>query len=418
MFDFALRVLFLVPLTVLPTQGFTTTDETKLRGDIFTGYDYEVRPEDVTHVLLDFSPTSLSKIDIKSGTMEISGWWTLNWNDTRLTWNPASYDNIEETHVFQHEVWTPTIIVYNSVDNLSALNEHTIPLRISPTGHIVWSPPGILKVSCSTDITYFPFDTQTCAIQVTTFGYSISQLQINEGQVDMTFYTPNGEWILERVYTETEHAAYSYLNYQFVFKRKPSYYGLNLLLPVIMCWLLSVFIFLLPAESGEKMGYSLTVLLAFVVLMTLLADTMPTTADHVSLLEVYIILVLSFCGLSVGYSIISLALYFHQEDVPVPLWLTRFTLWVNRRALRSQPNKVGAEAGGDQGLQVQDLDKVPPTKGKWSEAQSPPGAEGGEVGEMTWKKAALAMDSVVFKAYFVVTTLFTIIFLGVMGSFY
>ena len=37
-----------------------------------------------------------------------------SWNDTRLTWVPANYDSIDETHVYQDFVWTPPIIVYNS----------------------------------------------------------------------------------------------------------------------------------------------------------------------------------------------------------------------------------------------------------------------------------------------------------------
>ncbi|KAL8620847.1 hypothetical protein ACOMHN_047018 [Nucella lapillus] len=297
------------------------------------------------------------------------------------------------------------VLSSNRIDNLSALNEQTIPLRISSTGSIMWTPPGILTVNCETDITYFPFDTQTCGILITTFGYTLQELSVVPVQGDLGFYSPNGEWVLERTYTGSKPDVYSFVSYQFQFKRKPAYYGLNLVLPVVMLWLLSVFIFMLPAESGEKMGYSLTVLLAFVVLMTLLADTMPTTTDHVSYLEVYIILVLSFCGMSVGYSIISLALYFHQDDVPVPRWLTSFTVSVRKKSFRTHPIPDNS---------IQDLDNVMPEEGKWGKKVSSP-AEKPEV-KVLWKQAALAMDSVVLKVYFTVTFLFTIIFLSVMGA--
>ena len=70
----------------------------------------------------------------------------------------------------------------------------------------------------------------------------------------------------------------------FKFKRKPDFYALNMILPVLLLAVMAVFVFMLPAESGEKIGFSLTVLLAFVVLMTILGDKMPSTADHTSLL--------------------------------------------------------------------------------------------------------------------------------------
>ena len=72
--------------------------------------------------------------------------------------------------------------------------------------------------------------------------------------------------------------------FYFQLKRKPLFYGLNYLLPVIVTAALTVFVFLLPAESGEKIGYCLTVLLAFMVILTLIAADLPTTAANTSLL--------------------------------------------------------------------------------------------------------------------------------------
>ena len=54
----------------------------------------------------------------------------------------------------------------SSVKDLSAIDEDTIPLRLLSTGRLEWSPPSILTVSCGTDITYFPFDIQTCRISM------------------------------------------------------------------------------------------------------------------------------------------------------------------------------------------------------------------------------------------------------------
>jgi len=62
------------------------------------------------------------------------------------------------------------------------------------------------------------------------------------------------------------------------------YHWVNILIPVVMNGFLIILVFKLPADSGEKMGYSLTCLLAYVVLLTLLAADMPTSALYTSVL--------------------------------------------------------------------------------------------------------------------------------------
>lgn len=46
--------------------------------------------------------------------------------------------------------------------------DSTYPVNyvVSHTGHVLQVPPGILKLSCKIDITYFPFDDQMCHLKV------------------------------------------------------------------------------------------------------------------------------------------------------------------------------------------------------------------------------------------------------------
>jgi hypothetical protein len=48
-------------------------------------------------------------------------------------------------------------------------------------------------------------------------------------------------------------------------KRQPMFFVLNLILPVCLMSILNIFVFLLPADSGERVGYAITVLLAIAV---------------------------------------------------------------------------------------------------------------------------------------------------------
>ncbi|KAK7507969.1 hypothetical protein BaRGS_00000934, partial [Batillaria attramentaria] len=151
------------------------------------------------------------------------------WTDSRLTWTPSSYGTITDTFLFEDDVWSPVLVVVDS-----------------------------------------------------TFGYTAQELVIASGGIDLTYYSSNGEWTLKDTWTETETGTYSTVKYWFKFKRKPDYYGLNLILPVIMLSVLSVLIFVLPAESGEMMGFSVTLLLTFIVFVQVLASMIPTTSESTS----------------------------------------------------------------------------------------------------------------------------------------
>ena len=61
-------------------------------------------------------------------------------------------------------------------------------------------------------------------------------------------------------------------------------YWLSVVIPVVVNAYLMVMVFCLPAASGEKMGYSLTCLLTYVVILTIITEEMSNSATSTSLL--------------------------------------------------------------------------------------------------------------------------------------
>ncbi|CAL1532048.1 unnamed protein product [Lymnaea stagnalis] len=321
-------------LTSPTEQVFTIKEETRLRTDLFLDYDSAVRPDATTGVKLSFQPTAITSVDIKNQQFGISGWWLMRWTDSRLAWVRGNYSGIPIVQIKSDLLWTPCLVVDNSVDDLTAIDEDSIPLRVDSNGSVSWNPPGLLTVSCNMDITYFPWDSHTCAIQVTSFGYTIQELDIRvygDGVVK-TYFSPDGEWDVidtwtERtIFTEDEYQ-YSKVSYNFKLTRRPLFYGLNYLLPVIISSFLTMFVFLLPADSGEKIGYCLTVLLGYMVILTLIATDLPTTAQYTSILELYIAVVLIMGGLSVILSIFVLEIFFRPDDLPIPNYVRKLTFF-------------------------------------------------------------------------------------------
>ena len=60
--------------------------------------------------------------------------------------------------------------------------------------------------------------------------------------------------------------------------RRPLYYVVNLVVPTIILALLSAGVFIIPADSGEKLSYIITILLAFFIFLLLLSDNIPPSA--------------------------------------------------------------------------------------------------------------------------------------------
>ncbi len=65
------------------------------------------------------------------------------------------------------------------------------------------------------------------------------------------------------------------------FSRRRPFYVMNLIFPTVLLSVCMVWAFMLPTESGERLGYALTILLAYTVQLSMTAEMMPTTSKQV-----------------------------------------------------------------------------------------------------------------------------------------
>ena len=72
-----------------------------------------------------------------------------------------------------------------------------------------------------------------------------------------------------------------------ILERNSGYYMTNVIVPVILLGTFNVFTFVLPADSGEKIGYTMTVFLSFAVFLTVVSSELPQTSG--SILEYYLL---------------------------------------------------------------------------------------------------------------------------------
>ena len=107
----------------------------------------------------------------------------------------------------------------------------------------------------------------------------------NNASIDLSQYGGNDQWdIIKTTVIEGNRLGASNLKFYLYLKRKPFYFLLNIVAPTILLSLMSVVVFLLPSHAEEKMGLSITILLAFTVFMLTITDVLPSSSDSVSLL--------------------------------------------------------------------------------------------------------------------------------------
>ncbi|NXX64614.1 ACHA7 protein, partial [Spizella passerina] len=181
------------------------------------------------------------------------------------------------------------ILCYSADERFDA-TFHTNVL-VNYSGSCQYIPPGILKSTCYIDVRWFPFDVQKCDLKFGSWTHSGWLIDLQMLEADISNYISNGEWDLvgvpgkrNEMYYECCKEPYPDVTYTITMRRRTLYYGLNLLIPCVLISGLALLVFLLPADSGEKISLGITVLLSLTVFMLLVAEIMPATSDSVPLI--------------------------------------------------------------------------------------------------------------------------------------
>ena len=276
-------------------------------------------------VRVQMNLVSLNDIDELSGTMSTVAYLNFTWNDCRLKWNRTHYEMANETNVSQEKIWRPKIILGNPVNKFSALGHKDGVALVRFDGLVRWSVGDYLQTACDLDITHFPFDRQICTIKIAKVAYFNEfrfvpvQEKINTGNLGN-----NGAWRLINSSIEEEVNGHArILCYNLHLERRSTFFIINLFVPVIVLMLLNSFVFILPAESGERTGFSITCMLAIAVFLTLVSESLPKTSKPLSVLSFILMLCLLLSTVACIMTIISLRLHQNDDSTPVPTYLKR-----------------------------------------------------------------------------------------------
>uniref|UniRef100_A0A3Q3KWI4 Neuronal acetylcholine receptor subunit alpha-7-like n=1 Tax=Mastacembelus armatus TaxID=205130 RepID=A0A3Q3KWI4_9TELE len=294
--------------------------------------------------------------DEKNQVLMTNAWLQLYWTDIYLSWNPENYPGVQNLRFPSDQIWTPDILLYNSADERFDATFHTNVL-VNASGYCQYIPPGILKSTCYIDVRWFPFDVQKCNLKFGSWTHNGWLLDLQMLDVDTSTYIPNGEWDLvgvpakrNELYYECCKEPYPDVTFTVTMRRRTLYYGLNLLIPCVLISGLALLVFLLPADSGEKISLGITVLLSLTVFMLLVAEIMPATSDSVPLIAQYFASTMMIVGMSVVVTVIVLQFHHHDpQGGKMPKWvrvvLLNWCAWFLRMKQPGDERKRSIEMG-------------------------------------------------------------------------
>lgn len=291
-------VVFTLCVAVLPFEVLCEDQENEervlrrtLSEKLFNGYKKDFLPrlnESVpVKVQFDFELITIKDVNAKEQTFTVYGWVRQKWHNPFLEWNSSEFGGIQSIQTNAEKIWVPDVLVYNNIDLHDRIGggrtTYQTSVLMQANGQNSWMSPAIFKTVCAIDVTFFPFDMQTCLLKFGSWASNSQQItlcpQNMTGQSNQ--YVDNGEWdiidiIPRRNVVHYSTGAFDDVTITIVIGRVFFVYCVNLIIP---CFLISTMIFLgfiLPPECGERIGLSITVLLAMTVFQQLTANIFPS----------------------------------------------------------------------------------------------------------------------------------------------
>ena len=291
----------------------------KLYDDLFNSqYNPDLKPvsNGTMMITLSFFNLGLNHFDEVDGILSLSGGLEVSWFDNSLKWNPEDYNGISEMLVSKSVIWFPHITLMTDAQQLQPFGANSLfKILIRYDGFIYWTPADIINSKCAANIRKFPYDEQECSILFTAWDITW-KTYLQAAPIPYTDYYENkhSDWNTKSVISR-QPKIYGKTSHEFVFKikREPLYYNILVFLPVALLSLLNPLVFLLPHECGERHGYGITILLSFVIFLTLASDKIPATSNPISFLIIFIIMVFVASAVITLLNIINAYLFYKSN---------------------------------------------------------------------------------------------------------
>uniref|UniRef100_M3ZTU4 Cholinergic receptor nicotinic beta 3 subunit a n=1 Tax=Xiphophorus maculatus TaxID=8083 RepID=M3ZTU4_XIPMA len=328
--------------------------EDSLLRNLFKGYQKWVRPvghaNDTITVRFGLKISQLVDVDEKNQLMTTNVWLWQEWTDVKLRWNPEDYGGITSIRVPSETIWLPDIVLYENADGRFEGSLMTKAI-VRWDGTITWTPPASYKSSCTMDVTFFPFDRQNCSMKFGSWTYDghMVDLVLVDHHVDRKDFFDNGEWeILNATGMKGSRRDgvywYPFITYSFILKRLPLFYTLFLIIPCLGLSFLTVLVFYLPSDEGEKLSLSTSVLVSLTVFLLVIEEIIPSSSKVIPLIGEYLLFIMIFVTFSIIVTVFVINVHHRSSATYHPM-----APWVKSLFLQRLPKLLCMRGHTDRG---------------------------------------------------------------------
>lgn len=179
--------------------------------------------------------------------------------------------------------------------------------------------------------------------------------------IDLKDFYQNVEWDIINVTARRKEKFYPCcpepypdIMFNITLRRRTLFYSLNLIMPCLSISLLTVLVFYLPSDSGEKITLSISILLALTVFFLLLSDINPPTSFVIPLIGKYLLFTMIVVTMSIFLTVYTLGIHFRKPTThKMKPWVKRVfaeilprILLMKRPDLERKPKISVEEANG------------------------------------------------------------------------
>merc|ERR1712109_50944 len=352
---------------------FANQDAKRLYSNLLANYDRLIRPvansSDRLTVHMRLKLSQVIGVDMRRQILTTNVWVEQEWADYKLSWNPADYGGVKHLHVPSQDIWLPDIVLYNNADGNYEVTIMTKAI-LNWNGKVNWNPPAIYKSYCGIDVEFFPFDEQECWMKFGSWTYDgfmldlrhMNQLPTNDSigiAMDLRDFYISTEWDVMEVpaqrnekYYPCCEEPYPDIVFSLKLRRKTLFYTVNLIIPCVGISFLSVLVFYLPSDSGEKVSLSISILLSLTVFFLLLAEIIPPTSLSVPLLGKFVLFTMILDTFSICVTVVVLNVHFRSPQTHT------MAPWVRRVFIHILPRLLVMRRPGNHENTVIKLEKI------------------------------------------------------------
>lgn len=333
---YSLVPLFLVLVfCVSKSSQKASIKEIKALSDrLMVNYSKHILPtesDEPFHVRIGVDLEVISGIDEVEETFSAVVWFNYVWLDESIKWDIAE-NNISYITLGWTDVWKPMLQLLNpQTDSAGKQNKDRTydSVIYYYDGEAFYDELMTIRTSCDLDMSFYPFDIQDCDVKMRIVGSTKYDFNLTVHAFEHFSQEDHehGSWELLNINATSNHGEFTV---SLRFKRRPLFILLNIILPLFILALLTPIVFLLPKKSGERVGYSVAMLLAISVYMTIVSEHLPENSNPAPLMPIMIFIWYTFDACVVLVVVINTKINLTEANKELPKVLHNFVLFTRK----------------------------------------------------------------------------------------